>query len=165
MSSHPDRQHAASRRLELLCNLLAVPAFRDRVVNVEHENFETDTTAVREVEVKEWYDREADGWTSDLGVGPRFLETRCSLFVSQNESLFDLLTRRVSWPWWITLRGRESHPPLHWIDVFSFDQLDTVREKFQNWQHALFRGGPTNIGRLILTNRDPQFMSDTCDNL
>jgi hypothetical protein len=122
-----------------------------------HENFETDAAAVREVEVKEMYDREADGWTRELGT-PRFLETRYSLFVSQNESVFEELQRRVPWPWWTRVFGRDSHEPLHWIDVFSFDQLDTAREKFQNWQHALFQGGPTNIGHLMLTHRDPQFM-------
>jgi hypothetical protein len=101
-----------SRRLSLISNLQAVPAFRNRVVNVEHENFETDTAAVREVAVTERYDRETDGWTRDLGVGHRFLETTYSLFVSQNESLFDMLARRVSWPWWRTVYGRDSNEPL-----------------------------------------------------
>ena len=158
MSSNPDRQHAASRRLELLSNLLAIPFDHDRGVNVEHENFETDTSAVREVEVLEKYDREADGWTSDLGMGPRFLETRYSLFVSQNESLFDLLTSRVSWPLWKGLTGRDSQHPTHFVDVTHDDDIHTSRAKIQQWQHELFQGGPDNKGKFVFTHEDPVFI-------
>jgi len=142
----------------LLSNLLAIPFDHDRGVNFENENFETDTAAVREVEVIEKYDRLADGWTRDLRMGPRFLETTYSLFVSQNESLFDMLARRVSWPWWKGLRGRDSQHPTHFVDVTHDDGILTSRAKIQQWQHALFRGGPTNIGHIRLIHQNPEFM-------
>ncbi len=142
----------------MLSNLLAIPFDHDRGVNFENENFETHTDAVREVEVIEKYDREADGWTIDHGVRPRFLETRYSLFVSQNESLFDLLTRRVSWPWWKVLRGRDSQHPTHFVDVTRDDGIVMTRAKIQQWQHELFQSGPDNKGKLVFTHEDPAYI-------
>jgi len=149
---------SSTRRLALLSNLLAVPAGRDRRVNFG--NFEP---AVREVEVLEQYDRRVDGWTEDHGVGPQFLPKMYRLSVSQNESLFDKLVRRVAWVHWQSLEGRvDRHYAIGFeCRGFSDEAINTTRATVDYWQHQWFRTGHENTGYLILTHNDPNFFTTT----
>ena len=149
---------ASTRRLALLSDLLAVPAGRYRGVNFG--NFEP---AVREVEVLERYDRRVDGWTEDHGVGPRFLPKMYRLLVSENESLFDKLVRRVAWENWQSLLGQvDRHPAIGFeCRGFSDEAIDTTRATVNYWQRRWFRTGHEHTGYLMLTHNDPNFFTTT----
>ena len=114
--------------------------------------------ALREIKFIEKFDLESIGWTPDVGMGTRYAQRTETLFVSENEPVFDQLLRRASWEHWQTLTGRDNVSPIHWVDWQGDGTADTTRALVNEWQQSLFNRGDPNKGFLILTHVDPNFL-------
>ena len=115
----------------------------------------------REVELRERYDRYAEGWRHNRGMGPRYVGKIHKLIVYQNESLFDKLVRRVPWEHWGSFLAQiDEDNWLSWDDQPLRPPQPTAentRLLVNDWQTRLFAGGEGNTGIFILRHDDPNF--------